>query len=119
MHTSGFKILCHKRQRRRGLYTPREVIKLIVEILSPKPGESVYDPAWFRWMLITSYDHIKNKTAKSEAQGNFFSMDRKLITELLPWQNELIYPRYKKCSAFTWRHATLSQIKASGGAQSN
>ena len=54
------------------VYTPREVIKLIVEILSPKPGESVYDPACGSGgMLITSYDHIKNKNGKSEAEKLF------------------------------------------------
>ena len=54
------------------VYTPREVIKLIVEILSPKPGESVCDPACGSGgMIITSYDHIKNKNGKSEAEKLF------------------------------------------------
>src|SRR4030066_203632 len=28
------------------IYTPKEFIKLMIEILAPKPMESVYDPAW-------------------------------------------------------------------------
>jgi len=41
------------------IYTPREVDKLLVEILDPKPEESVYDPACGSGgMLIYSYRHV-------------------------------------------------------------
>lgn len=54
------------------VYTPREVIKLIVEILDPKPGESVYDPSTgSAGMLITSYQHVENKHGKTEADKLF------------------------------------------------
>lgn len=54
------------------VYTPREVIKLIVEILDPKPGESVYDPAiGSSGMLITSYQHVANEHGKSKADKLF------------------------------------------------
>jgi type I restriction enzyme M protein len=54
------------------VYTPREVIKLIVEVLSPQPGESVYDPALgSAGMLIASYQHVKNEKGKSEADKLF------------------------------------------------
>ncbi len=54
------------------VYTPREVIKLIVEILNPKPGESVYDPACGSGgMLIASYQHVENEHGKSEAERLF------------------------------------------------
>lgn len=54
------------------VYTPREVIKLIVEILDPKPKESVYDPAsGSGGMLITSYQHIEEKSGKKEADKLF------------------------------------------------
>lgn len=43
------------------VYTPREVIRLLVEILDPKPGESVYDPASAsNGMLIIAYSHVKD-----------------------------------------------------------
>lgn len=55
------------------VYTPREVIKLIVEILSPQPGESVYDPALgSSGMLIASYKYVKDEKGKSEADKLFF-----------------------------------------------
>jgi len=54
------------------VYTPREVIKLIVKILNPKPGESVYDPACGSGgMLISSYQHVENEHGKNEADRLF------------------------------------------------
>ena len=54
------------------VYTPREVIKLLVEILDPKPGESVYDPASAsNGMLIISYKHVENKNGKADADKLF------------------------------------------------
>jgi type I restriction enzyme M protein len=54
------------------VYTAREVIKLIVEMLDPKPGQSVYDPACGSGgMLISSYRHIKDKLGKDPANKLF------------------------------------------------
>ena len=42
-------------------YTPRPVVKLLVRILDPKPGETVYDPACGSGgMLIEAVHHMKN-----------------------------------------------------------
>ncbi len=44
------------------IYTPREVIKLLVEILDPKPMESVYDPACGSGgMLISAFKYVEEK----------------------------------------------------------
>jgi type I restriction enzyme M protein len=54
------------------IYTPREVIKLLVEVLDPKPMESVYDPACGSGgMLILSFKHVEEKHGKQEA-GKLF-----------------------------------------------
>jgi len=54
------------------IYTPREVIKLLVNILDPKPGESVYDPCCGSGgMLILSYMHVAEKYGKDEAKKLF------------------------------------------------
>jgi len=51
------------------VYTPREVIKLLVEILDPKPGESVYDPAFGSGgMLIVSYYYVRGKYGEEKAR---------------------------------------------------
>ena len=54
------------------VYTPREVIKLLVEILDPQPGQSVYDPASAsNGMLIISYKHIEEQKGKEKADKLF------------------------------------------------
>jgi type I restriction enzyme M protein len=54
------------------VYTPREVIKLIVEALDPQPEESVYDPACgSAGMLICAYQHVEDEQGKAEA-GKLF-----------------------------------------------
>lgn len=54
------------------IYTPREVINLLVEILGPKPEESVYDPACGSGgMLILSYKHVEATRGKDEARKLF------------------------------------------------
>lgn len=54
------------------VYTPREVIKLIIEMLDPEPGESVYDPACGSGgMLISSFQHVENEHGKKEAEKLF------------------------------------------------
>ncbi|MCZ3366536.1 MULTISPECIES: type I restriction-modification system subunit M [Methanobacterium] len=54
------------------VYTPREVIKLLVEILDPKPEESVYDPASAsNGMLIISHKHVKDNYGKDAADKLF------------------------------------------------
>jgi type I restriction enzyme M protein len=54
------------------IYTPREVIKLLIEILDPKPMESVYDPACGSGgMLIEAFKYVEGKCGFEEAQKLF------------------------------------------------
>ncbi|GAH67935.1 unnamed protein product, partial [marine sediment metagenome] len=54
------------------VYTAREVIRLIVEMLDPKPGESVYDPACGSGgMLISSYKDVEDALGRDEADKLF------------------------------------------------
>lgn len=54
------------------IYTPREVIRLLIEILDPEPGESVYDPACgSAGMLISAYRHVVEEFGKDEAARLF------------------------------------------------
>ena len=54
------------------VYTPREVIQLLVEVLDPQPGQSVYDPASAsNGMLIISYKHVEQMKGKKEADKLF------------------------------------------------
>ena len=50
------------------VYTPTEVIQLIIEILKPKSEESVYDPAsGADRMLIEAYKYVKDKEGPESA----------------------------------------------------
>jgi len=50
------------------IYTPREVIKLLIEVLDPKPMEGVYDPAaGSGGMLISAFKHVEEKYGREEA----------------------------------------------------
>jgi type I restriction enzyme M protein len=61
-----------ERAKEGEIYTPREVIKLMVQILDPKPGESVYDPCCGSGgMLIISYLHVHDKRGEKEARKLF------------------------------------------------
>lgn len=54
------------------VYTPREVIRLLVEILEPKPGEHVYDPACgSAGMLIMASKYVEEKHGKEAARKLF------------------------------------------------
>ncbi len=54
------------------VYTPREVINLIISILKPEEQESVYDPACGSGgMLISSYKYVENKKGKDAARKLF------------------------------------------------
>ena len=54
------------------VYTPREVIKLMVEILDPQPYKSIYDPALGSGgMLIIAYKYVEEKYGKEKADTLF------------------------------------------------
>jgi len=54
------------------VYTPREVIRLMVEILNPGPGQRIYDPACgSAGMLIVAYQFVKENFGKEKASTLF------------------------------------------------
>lgn len=54
------------------VYTPREVIRLIVEILNPEAEKSIYDPALgSAGMLIAVYKYVARKYGKEKANTLF------------------------------------------------
>ena len=95
------------------VYTPREVINLIVQMLDPKPGESVYDPAsGSAGMLILSYQHLVDKRSREAADKLFlFGQEANYKTLALAKMNlyihdirnaqqllgdTLLYPKFKE-----------------------
>jgi len=56
------------------VYTPREVIRLMIEILGPKPQKSLYDPALgSAGMLIVAYKYVEEKYGKEKADTLFLN----------------------------------------------
>ena len=93
------------------VYTPREVIRLLVEILDPKPGEEVYDPACGSGgMLIYSFKHVRDAYGEDEAESLFlygqeYNQDIYAICKMnllahgipdpfIEFGDSLLYPRF-------------------------
>ncbi len=54
------------------VFTPREVIRLMMEILDPPPRSSIYDPAaGSGGMLIVAYKYVNEKYGKDSANSLF------------------------------------------------
>ena len=93
------------------VYTPREVIRLMVEILDPKPNDSVYDPACGSGgMLIIAYKYVEEKY-KDAKTLSLFGQEANPLTLALCKMNlilhgindyhlengdTLLYPRFKE-----------------------
>jgi type I restriction enzyme M protein len=93
------------------VYTPREVIWLMVEILDPKSNDSIYDPACGSGgMLIVAYKYVEEKY--KDAKGlSLFGQEANPLTLALCKMNlilhgindyhlengdTLLYPRFKE-----------------------
>ena len=49
-----------KRKKAGEFYTPRSVVRMMIDILDPKPGESIYDPACGTGgMLLGAVEHVR------------------------------------------------------------
>ena len=107
------------------VYTPREVIKLLVEILDPRPGEEVYDPACGSGgMLILAYNHVKEKYGEEEAKKLFLYGQEANATTLalckmnlyihdirdaeLRLGDTLIYPKFLQGSTYKKFHVVIA-----------
>ena len=75
------------------VYTPREVIQLMVELLDPKDQESVYDPACgSAGMLIAAYKHVEENKSKQKADSLFlYGQEQNSKTLALAKMNLLIH----------------------------
>ena len=66
-------------------YTPRTIVKLMVNLLDPQPGETVYDPACGTGgMLIEAIHHIEDDRL---AWGKIFGQEKNLSTSAIARMN--------------------------------
>ena len=76
-------------------YTPRSIIKIMVDSLDPKIWQTVYDPAtWSCWFLIEAFNHMniqdKNDKQLEFLQKNTFFWNEKTGLAYIMWVMNLI-----------------------------
>ncbi|WFE34139.1 class I SAM-dependent DNA methyltransferase [Micromonospora sp. WMMD975] len=74
-------------------YTPRPVVRLLVDILDPQEGETVYDPACGTGgMLIEVIEHVKRQGGRPQTLwGKLFGQEKVLATSGLAKMNLLLH----------------------------
>jgi len=74
-------------------YTPRSVVALLINILDPQPGETVYDPACGTGgMLIEVIEHVKaNGGDPKTLWGKLYGQERVLATSGIARMNLLLH----------------------------
>lgn len=73
-------------------YTPRSVVRLIVNILAPKEVETVYDPACGTGgMLLAAVDYIRNKGGDSRTYNKLYGQEKNLTTASTARMNLLLH----------------------------
>lgn len=70
-------------------YTPRTIVKLMVMIMDPKPGDTVYDPACGTGgMLIEAIRHINNRQM---TYGKIYGQENNLSTSAIARMNLFLH----------------------------
>lgn len=70
-------------------YTPRTIVKLLVNLLDPKPGDECYDPACGTGgMLIECVHHINNDKL---TYGHIFGQEKNLATSAIARMNLFLH----------------------------
>jgi len=74
-------------------YTPRSVVRLMVNILDPKEGESIYDPACGTGgMLLEAIHHVKKKHGDDRTLwGKLFGQEKNLTTSAIARMNLFLH----------------------------
>ncbi len=74
-------------------YTPRSVVRLLVDILDPQEGETVYDPACGTGgMLIEVIEHVKRQGGRPQTLlGKIYGQEKVLATSGLAKMNLLLH----------------------------
>ncbi|GMO01107.1 type I restriction-modification system subunit M [Parageobacillus thermoglucosidasius] len=87
-------------------YTPRPVVRFMVEMIDPQIGKTVYDPACGTCgFLVESYEHMKKQADTPEkvkilAEKTFYGQEKTPLAYLLGLMNMLLhgidYPQIRK-----------------------
>ena len=74
-------------------YTPRSIVRLMVNILDPKEGESIYDPACGTGgMLLEAVHHVRlNRGDDRTLWGKLFAQEKNLTTSAIARMNLFLH----------------------------
>jgi len=83
----------NRRNKAGEFYTPRSVVRMMVEILDPKEGESIYDPACGTGgMLLAAIDHVKRNGGDPRTFfGKIYSQEKNLTTSSVARMNLVLH----------------------------
>ena len=82
-----------KRKKAGEFYTPRSVVRMMVEILDPKEGESIYDPACGTGgMLLGAIDHVQRAGGDPRTFfGKIYGQEKNLTTSSIARMNLVLH----------------------------
>ena len=74
-------------------YTPRPVVNLMVRLMAPRGGESIYDPACgTAGMLLSAVQHVRDAGGKVETLfGKLYGQEKNLTTSAIARMNLLLH----------------------------
>lgn len=82
-----------KRKKAGEFYTPRSVVRMMVDILDPKEGESIYDPACGTGgMLLGAIEHVQRAGGDSRTFfGKIYGQEKNLTTASIARMNLVLH----------------------------
>jgi type I restriction enzyme M protein len=82
-----------RRNKAGEFYTPRSVVRMMVEILDPVEGESIYDPACGTGgMLLGAIEHVTRKGGDARTfYGKIYGQEKNLTTSAIARMNLVLH----------------------------
>jgi type I restriction enzyme M protein len=82
-----------KRKKAGEFYTPRSVVRMMVDILDPKEGESIYDPACGTGgMLLGAIEHVQRAGGDPRTFfGKIYGQEKNLTTSAIARMNLVLH----------------------------